>query len=287
MSNEIVNGWGAIGEEEKGNTGGGNERKIDFLKIPFGDTKVRILDAVPFSYKEWWSPKANEGKGSSIPYKGADDLLEAENRDFMKKIFDEADAKGLKDKARKDFLRDEGYKKAPWGKVKQKHIIHVLDRATGEIKLLDAGNGIFNALKKFALNSDYGDLRFYDVTITKTDTKGKGNFFDIEYSVMPSPNKGSITDAERKLYEEKKEDLVKLKSFEDVTPEQAYAIAKGGSWKDILGNGSDSAEESKEKANTEDLPPQEDKAPSEPVGKDEEVNKGEALSPEELENMEF
>jgi hypothetical protein len=281
MSNqETMNAWGAVNTEENNNGGGGQQDRPDFLKLEIGDNKIRILDLAPHSYKERYAPSANGGKGASLPYFGKEDLMEKENQDFMSNIFKEADEKKLKDKKRKDFLRDQGYKKQPWNKIREKHIIHVLDRATGEVKLLDKGNGIFKHIKKLAMNSDWGDPRFYDITISMDGDKN--DFQSIEYSVTASPNKGSITDAERKLYEEKKIDLAEFKSAGDMTPEDAYRIAKGETFKDVLGNGSEDSEEVNKKADTNDLPQEEEKPAEQPP-----VEKEEELSPEELENMEF
>jgi hypothetical protein len=256
VNNEVLAGWGAVGVEEDNNGGQTPENKLDFLDLPFGDTKIRILDVAPVPYKEWWSTRGNggQGQGCSILYMGkGKDLLEAENQAFMKKVFAKADELNLKDKARKDFLRDNGYKKQPWGKVKDKNIIHVLDRATGEIKLLDRGNGIFNAIKAYALNPEYGDPRNYDITITKTDSKGNNDFQDIKYTVTPARSNAPLTEAEKALYEEKKIDLKELKT-PNYTPEQALLIAKGATFKDVLGDGSDSSEDVSEKSDTSQLP---------------------------------
>ncbi|PEZ47016.1 hypothetical protein CN367_11640 [Priestia megaterium] len=299
VNNEVAMGWGNVGVED--NNGGGQtpENKLDFLKLPFGDTKVRILDASPVIYKDWWSTRGNGGQGngcSVLYFPNGKDLLEAENKAFMSKIFKEADAKGLKDKARKEFLRDFGYKKQPWGKVKDKNIIHVLDRATGEIKLLDAGNGVFNAIKALAMNAEYGDPRNYDITITKTDSKGQGNFQDIKYTVTAARSNTPLTADEKALYEEKKIDLKELKT-PNYTPEQALLIAKGATFQEVLGNGSDSSESVSDKSDTNMLP-QEEKAPTEETEKpnDEnvadsaqeiDINKEGALSEEELANISF
>lgn len=279
---EYLNAWGNIDNEENNNSGGKQERP-DFLKIDIGSTKIRVLDMIPYSYKEWWSTRGNGGEGCSIPHFGKDDLLQAENDAHMKKIFAEADKRGLKDKARKDFIRDYGYKKQPWGKPKEKHIIHVLDRATGEVKLLDKGNGIFKKLKKLALDPEYGDLRQYDVTIVMSGDKN--DFTTIEYDVTPARQNTPLTEEELKLYEEKKIDLKKFKT-PNMTPEQALAIAKGATFKDVLGDGSDSAEEVEEKSNVDMLPQEEEQKPAR---KDEEVNidKEEALTEEELNDIDF
>lgn len=277
---EYLNAWGSIDSEDN-NNGGNKQERPDFLKIDIGSTKIRILDMIPYSYKEWWAPRGNGGEGCSIPYLGKDDLLEAENKAFMNKVFAEADKRGLKDKARKDFLRDHGYRKQPWGKPKEKHIIHVLDRATGEVKLLDKGNAIFKKLKKLALDPEYGDLRQYDVTIVMSGDKN--DFTTIEYDVTPARKNTPLTEEEKALYEAKKIDLKKFKTPE-MTPEQALAIAKGATFKDILGDGSDSAEEVDEKANEEMLPQEEETS-----RKDEEVNvdKEEVLTEDELNSIDF
>ena len=277
---EYLNAWGNI-DNEGSNKGNGKQNRPDFLTVDIGSTKVRVLDMVPFSYKEWWAVKGNGGEGCSVPHFGKDDLLEAENQVFMKKTFAEADEKDLKEKARKDFLRDEGYKKQPWGKHKEKHIIHILDRATGEVKLLDKGNGIFKKLKKLALDAEYGDLRLYDVTIIMTGDKA--DYTTIEYDVTPARANTPLTEDEKKLHTSKKIDLTKFKGTGDMTPEQAMAIAKGATFKDILGNGADSANDAEEKSNPESLPTEEETRKDERV----DIDKEEALSDNELNDISF
>jgi hypothetical protein len=297
-SNEVVNGWGQVGVETTGQ-GQQEKDKPSFLKIPFGDTKVRILDAFPHVYKEWWAPSGNganrpdaeNSNGCSIAYFPSGDLLEAENRAFMKNVFAQADAQGLKDKARKDFLRDFGYKQQPWGKLKDKNIIHVLDRATGEVKLLDSGNGIFNAIKAFAMNPEYGDPRNYDITINKTDTKGKGFFADIKYTVTPARENVPLTQAEIDLYNAKKIDLKEYKA-PNYTPEQALLIAKGATFKEILGEDGDSPAQVDSKSDAGQLPPTQPATPPaqetqpEPEQKVD-INKEDALTEDELKDISF
>ncbi|KAB2380207.1 phosphoesterase [Bacillus toyonensis] len=237
MANQ--NGWDSIGttDEKKGNNGGTpQEDKLDFLATPEGETEIRVLDEAPYFYQGHWSVKGNgadsgNGNGCWIPYKGKDDLLEKANREFMQGVFKQADAKGLKNGSpeRKKFLKDEGYEKQPYGKLKSKYIIHVIDRADGQIKLLDAGAGIFEALKELHAHKYHGDLRTYDVTIVR---KGTG-WNDTKYSVMACPQKTPLTEDEIKLYEEKKIDRVALKSGEGLTPEQCLFIAEGGLWSEL------------------------------------------------------
>jgi len=285
MTKEL-NGWGAINTDD--NTGGtGSGDRPDFMKISLGDHKVRILDPMPHAYQERWAQRGNGGTGTSIPYLGSDDLLESENRAFMSKIFKEADEKKLKDKARKDFLKNEGYAKQPHGKVKKKFIIHVLDRASGEVKLLDKGSAIFGKIQALALNAEYGDPREYDITITMKDTKGKGNFQDIEYDVTPARSNTPLTEAEVALYEAKKVDLAKLKAPK-YTPEQYLALAKGATYDDLEGNKPEANDPELVKDDAPAEKPEEVKEEAKPE-KDEDVkvDKAGALTEEELSKLSF
>ena len=235
---ELMNAWGTIGDEGATTVVETKEKEgLDYLATPEGDTRVRVMDIAPFAYKEWWSVQGNggEGNGTSIPYKGADDLLEKDNKAHMSKVFAEADKRGYAkgSKERKDFLRDNGYKACPWGnsgKPKEKAIIHVIDRADGKLKLMDKTAGFFKALRDYALNPEYGDLRQYDITIKRTGT----GWQDTEYTVTPARSNTPITDAEKAMYEANKADLAELKGGANVSPEQAYAVAKGALWSDVM-----------------------------------------------------
>lgn len=288
MANQ--NGWNTVGTTEQGNNNGGQpqEDKLDFLVTPEGDTKIRIMDEAPYFYQGYWSTKGNgaasgNGNGCFIPYKGKGiDLLEKANAEFMAKVFKAADEKGLKNGSpeRKKFLKANGYDKQPFGKLKSKYIIHVIDRADGQLKLLDAGAGIFEELKKYAMNPEYGDLREYDVTITR---KGTG-WMDTEYSVTPARSNVPRTPEEIKLYESKKIDRAALKSGEGLTPEQCLFIAEGGLWSDLSNESDNSVQEAIEEnyqANKESSSLGADESTTEAVSKEG------ALTDEELENVEF
>ncbi|PEM64458.1 phosphoesterase [Bacillus toyonensis] len=238
MANQ--NGWNTVGiEENKGSNVVGNpqEDKLDFLATPEGDTKIRVMDEAPYFYQGYWSVNGNgakdgNGNGCFVPYKGkGKDLLEKANQEFMAKVFKEADEKGLKNgsKERKKFLKDNGYDKQPYGKLKSKYIIHVIDRADGQLKLLDAGAGIFEELKSYAMNEEYGDLREYDVTINREGT----GWQDTKYKVTPARSNTPRTPEEIKLYEDQKVDREKLKGGEGLTPEQCLFIAEGGLWSEL------------------------------------------------------
>lgn len=294
MANQT--GWNTVGSTE--NTGSNNggapreEDKLDFLSTPEGDTKIRIMDEAPYFYQGFWATKGNgaangNGNGTFVPYKGKGiDLLEKANTEFMAKVFKAADEKGLKNGSpeRKKFLKANGYDKQPYGKLKNKYIIHVIDRADGQLKLLDAGAGIFEELKKYAVNPEYGDLREYDVTITR---KGTG-WMDTEYSVTPARSNTPRTVDEIKLYEEKKIDLHELKGGENLTPEQCLFIAQGGLWSEVnnVGEADNSVQEMVEENYQANLQPgslgSDDKESMTEV-----ESKEGALTDEELANVNF
>ena len=89
----------------------------------------------------------------------------------------------------------------------------VIDRNDGEVKILEGGNAIFNQIKTYAMDTDYGDPRNYDIKITKN---GSGR--DTRYTVVPSPKQFPLSDAEQKKVSETKTlaELNKPKSNEDL-----------------------------------------------------------------------
>ena len=243
-------GWNTVGTQEELNTGTPTQQedKLDFVTLAVGETKLRVMDEAPHFYQGFWATKGNgaangNGNGTFVPYKGKGKcLLEKANYDFMDKVFKSADEKGYKkgSEERKKHTKA-GYAKQPYGKIKNKYIIHVINRETGNLELLDGGAAIFNELKKYAMNPEYGDLREYDVTITKTGT----TFQEIEYSVTPARSNTPRTPEEIALYETKKVDLSDLKDGKDLTPEQCLFIAQGGLWSEVgsVGQATESANE--------------------------------------------
>lgn len=100
------------------------------------------------------------------------------------------------------------------GHVPQKKFqVLVIDRSDAKIKILEGGSSIFRQIKDYAMDPDYGDPTKYDVKIKK---EGSGR--ETKYSIMASPNKGSITQEEAALLEGAKSlsELNKPKSIEDL-----------------------------------------------------------------------
>lgn len=75
----------------------------------------------------------------------------------------------------------------------------VIDRAEGDVKVLEGGNAIFNQIKTYAMDPDYGDPKNYDIKITKT---GSGR--DTRYSVVASPKQIPLTAEEQNKVNETK-----------------------------------------------------------------------------------
>lgn len=258
-------GWDIVSDDN--NSGDFDERKkVDYLPVPHGDTKIRILDETPFAYEEYWSKKGNGGKGTSIPYIGKDCLLDKENQEYLDRELPKA--KAIKDQEKKKAAVKAVYANQPW-KRRAKFSLNVIDRNDGKVKVLDKGLAVFRELKKYAQNPEYGDLRQYDVTLTR-----KGDGLATEYSVIPARTNSPLTAEELAL---EKFDIAESRNYDHVTPEQLLRIAKGETWEAVLGsNDNDTDQEVK----TEETPTQAD------VAEKEEEEKKE-LAPDDKKNEEF
>lgn len=91
--------------------------------------------------------------------------------------------------------------------------IQVIDRLDGKIKILEQGPTVFNAIKAYAVDPEYGDPSKYDIKIKK---EGSGR--DTKYSVLASPNKSDLTEEELKAVQESKslEEINKPKTYEEI-----------------------------------------------------------------------
>ena len=89
----------------------------------------------------------------------------------------------------------------------------VIDRADKKVKILEGGSQIFNAIKGYAMDSEYGNPMQYDIRITR---EGAGR--ETKYTVIPSPNKSDVTDEEKELIKNSKsiEDLNKPKTVDEI-----------------------------------------------------------------------
>jgi hypothetical protein len=100
--------------------------------------------------------------------------------------------------------------------------VKVLDRADGEVKILECGKQIISAIKNYAVDPEYGDPTKYDIKIKK---EGSGR--DTKYSILPSPNKGDLTEEELTKVEESPTiaEINKFKSVDDIQAMQLKCLA--------------------------------------------------------------
>lgn len=94
---------------------------------------------------------------------------------------------------------------------KVKYAFLVLKRnADGDdtVHVYEAPKTVFKQIVTYDLNKEYGDVREYDLTISR-----EGEKFDTVYTVIASPKKSPITDAEEKMIAES-----------GVTLEKAYEV---------------------------------------------------------------
>lgn len=171
--------------------------KAEYLKIE-GTIQVRILDDEPVTNWTHWIPQLGGGKGGSV------------------------DCIGKGCPVCKIIAADKKEKITPKYSSSKKHMINVLDRKDGKVKILNAGETVFEQLKNIMMSM--GDLKSFDVKISRTGT-GKGT----KYSVLPTYPPTPLTDAEKAL---PKFDLTTVKK--PLTEEQIVELMNGKSYKDIF-----------------------------------------------------
>lgn len=180
-----------------GNNSGAKE--VKYVKFPVGKTKLRVLDAEPYSRWTHWIPQANNGKGMSVDCIGKGCPVCALIAD---------------DKKNK---RDKRYR------ASKSHAINVLVREQGsnpvnEVMIMDKGNSIFGMMAD--LMGEMGDLRNFDITVTR---RGE-SLGDITYTVLPVYPPTPLTAEEIAL---EKYDIKELRK--PLTAEQVNTLLAGGS----------------------------------------------------------
>jgi len=193
----------------------------DFTRLPEdGDYDFRFLTEIPFEYPVHWVENSR-GKRSKIKCAGR------------------------------------GCPVCERGEVpKNVYLCHVINRKLNRIQVYEFGKQVFDQIKKLALNPKWGDIRGYDVTITK-DVASKPQV----YNVSPDPAKNNLTDEEKADAMEfmKRMDLNKLSA--SAKPEevnQKLAEIEGGTFAPVAAGtafshkgstGTDSAAPAEEKPN--------------------------------------
>ena len=202
-------GWNDV-KPTNNNTNG--ERKLNYLKLNQGTNQIRILDDEPVSTWQHWIPQANYGKGISVVCPGKDCPICKERKKTAEAM-------------KTDKSITQKYN------VSRQHMINVIDRATGEVAILQKGNTIFENLVVFL--EEIGDLREYDVRIIR---KGTGR--QTTYTVIPVQPSTPLTEKEKNL---EKFDLEKLAKPLEI--DQILQLMEGKSYDDIFNNNDDSSDD--------------------------------------------
>jgi hypothetical protein len=190
--------------EVKNNTSNGSSSgdKMEFIKVAVGTTvRMRVIDEAPESRWVHRIPQAQGGKGISVTCIGKGCPICA----------DIAAAKKTKAKSKYNSQK--------------KHTLNVIDRETNTVKVLDQGNKVFTGL--LTVMEQMGDLRNYDVTITKQSENS-------DPVVLPKYPPVPLTDAEKALPRYDLKEITKPYSAEQIlafmdgkTKEEVAALANG------------------------------------------------------------
>jgi hypothetical protein len=83
------------------------------------------------------------------------------------------------------------------GKPQRRYQLKVIDRADGQVKILEVGITVISQIQEYARDPEYGDPTGYDFKIAKT-----GSNLETKYTVKPSRTPKPLTEEEKKLVEE-------------------------------------------------------------------------------------
>jgi len=199
-------GWNDIASAEKAET-----KKAKWAELKEGTLyQMRALDEAPYSRYTHWIPQANGGKGATIDCIGRDCPVCADIH------------------AKKASGAQQRYNS------RKQHAMNVINRATGEVEILDKGKRCYEALS--GIRDMVGDLRGFDIKI-----KTSGSDTEVAYTPIPMPAK-PLTDAEKVI---EKYDFSVI--YPKLTKEQVLELMSGKGFQDILnGDSSASADEQPE-----------------------------------------
>jgi len=126
-------------------------------------------------------------------------------------------------------LEDAGFKRRPRWMVK------VLDRESGDFKLLEIGSQIYNGIKSLYLDEDWGPVTAYDLTVER-GTPGSQPL----YRVTPRP-KSPLESSFKEAYESFNDriDLAKLTQPADPAKVREIMGWEGGSATSVTGSETD------------------------------------------------
>lgn len=173
------------------------EGKLDYAKFEVGKNAViRILDEAPVSKWRHWLPQANR----SVTCCGKDCPICASIK----------------------MAKDAGV--APAFSSTMKHTIHIFNKSTGKVELLEQGKTFFDQL--LAYKNNMGDVRDYDIKIIRS-----GKDKQTTYTMIPMQPSG-LTKEELQMYEANKVDIDEL--IKPYTVEQTRGFMEGKSAEEIF-----------------------------------------------------
>ena len=179
--------------------------KVEFTKLPEGITRLRIVDDAPYSRWVHWMPQFK--RSVNCPGTNVCPI----------------------DKIRKK-QKDAG--ETPTYGIAKRFAIHVINRETGKLEILEQGKTFFEQLRD--LNTDEGDLREYDIKVRR-----RGSGLDTSYRVDVA-ERTALSENDEKLLEGK----VKLNEFfKPHTVEQIERLLAGEAWDDVMKNISESEDD--------------------------------------------
>ena len=202
-------GWDKVVQKSSG------EDRKDTLKLRLADGesyKMRVLDETPHHLQETYIKSANAGKGAYFPYsKEMSGLVKQINAEAGKKVAKFSDK----------FLMNVLVYDAPVIKDGKK-----TREKADQVMVLEGGVTMFLPLRQLAENPEYGDLREYDITLTRSGEKTQTT-----YTVTPARSNTKLPDDLKELADKERYDLEKVAS--DYPPiEVQMDIAKGKTYKD-------------------------------------------------------
>jgi hypothetical protein len=165
----------------------GQGRNVDFLKLQPGENKVRIAGKPSMISVHW--EKTTDGSTRKVICPGSGCPLCAEGQ-------------------------------AP----SKRYQVKVIDRVDGEVKILESGPMIFNQVKAYAMDPDYGDPTKYDIKIRRDGT-GR----DTRYTLMPAPRKSELNEDEKQRIQDSDtiEEINEAPNPDEIRQMGLQALSKG------------------------------------------------------------
>lgn len=170
-----------IGEVNWNEVSVGGFTKTDFLKLNEGMNKVRIMSNPVQYYVHWVT-----------------------NSDGKRRKFNSPEDPALVQK-----LEDLGFKR------QRSFLIRVLDRKDSAFKLLEVGPQTISGIRSLVENSDWGDIRKYDVAIIKR--KNENPVYTVQ-GIPPTP----LADSFKAAFKEFNENLDIARLIAPTEPKYIY-----------------------------------------------------------------